>query len=127
MKRPLAPLLSLLLILVACSSESSGPGSGGRVDPGQAVTVEEALALAEGAVLVRGYVFEVGGVAEVCDAIAESFPPQCGGARLPVEGLDLASLGQVEEAQGVRWTAQPALVSGNLANGVLQVPTGSTP
>jgi hypothetical protein len=43
------------------------------------------------------------GTALLCSALAESFPPQCGGERLVVEGLDLDSLGVLQEGNGVRW------------------------
>jgi hypothetical protein len=43
------------------------------------------------------------GTVLLCDAIAESFPPQCGGERITVEGLDLAGIAGLQEANGVRW------------------------
>ena len=39
----------------------------------------------------------------LCDAIAESFPPQCGGDRIAVDGLDLATVAGLQEANGVQW------------------------
>ena len=52
---------------------------------------------------VTGAVFvDPDGTVRLCDAVLESFPPQCGGATLVVDGLDLASL-QLEEANGMRW------------------------
>jgi hypothetical protein len=54
-------------------------------------------------VSVSGALFvDADGTVRLCEAIAESFPPQCGGASLVVEGLDLGAL-DLQEAEGVRW------------------------
>ncbi len=45
----------------------------------------------------------------LCSAIAESFPPQCGGERIEVLGLDLSSIA-LETAEGVRWAEAVELV-----------------
>ena len=50
------------------------------------------------------------GTVLLCSAIAESFPPQCGGSRLVVDGLDLDVLADVQEANGVRWVDQLQLL-----------------
>ncbi len=110
-----------LLTLVACSSgQMSGAGSGdeppvagnpaaGTLTTSDApvdllpLTVRDALDAGDAAVLVSGSLFvdSEGGVL-LCEAIAESFPPQCGGERLRVVGLDLEAL-DLHEANGVRW------------------------
>lgn len=77
----------------------------------------EALAHVGGEpVLVNGALFiDPDGALRLCEAIAESFPPQCGGARLEVEGLDPA--GQLlEEANGVRW-AEAVQLFGRVVEG----------
>jgi hypothetical protein len=62
-------------------------------------------------VLVTGALFvEVGNAVRLCGAIAESYPPQCGGERLEVVGLDLATVPGLEEANGVRWAEGVELV-----------------
>ena len=110
-----------LLTLVACTSgQMSDAGSGneppvagnpadGTLTISDApvdllpLTVRDALDAGDAAVLVSGSLFvdSEGGVL-LCEAIAESFPPQCGGERLRVVGLDLEAL-DLEEANGVRW------------------------
>ena len=39
----------------------------------------------------------------ICDAIAESFPPQCGGPSLRLAGYDVGTAAGVQEHEGVRW------------------------
>ena len=78
---------------------------GAAVD-GPGISVPEAIASAGtvGEVLVNGNLFiDPDGTVRLCDAIAESFPPQCGGARLEARGLDLDAVPQLQEANGVRW------------------------
>lgn len=119
---------SLLLIaavaLGGCASPGDRPGDDGdatgpdepRVDAvlvvdrtsiadGPGISVADALGQAGGeGVLVNGTLFiDADGSARLCDAIAESFPPQCGGARLIVENLDPTMVPELQEQDGVRW------------------------
>lgn len=61
-------------------------------------------------VFVKGSLF-VGpdGTVLLCEAIAESFPPQCGGARLEVRGLDLATVADLQAEGEVRWAERVVL------------------
>ncbi len=114
-----SPFLVLSLLLVACdvgAAPSSAP-SGDPVlvivdgEPGSAgISVAEAIGHGptDDIVTVAGALFAApDGTVMLCDAIAESFPPQCGGERIRVEGLDLASVpglqteGEVSWAEGV--------------------------
>jgi hypothetical protein len=56
------------------------------------------------------------GPVRLCDAIAESFPPQCGGSWLEVRGLDLSSVAGLQDADGVRW-AESVQLLGRLQKG----------
>ena len=109
-------VLLLAVALVACSAVST-PSSDAPAaaeprlvivdgEPGDAgITVAEALGHGptDDIVAVSGALFvEPDGTVRLCDAVLESFPPQCGGATLLVDGLDLASL-ELEEANGLRW------------------------
>jgi hypothetical protein len=60
---------------------------------------------------VNGALIVTGGETRLCEALAESFPPQCGGERLIVEGLDLSAF-DLTESSGVRWSDQPVQVLG---------------
>lgn len=123
----LAPLL-VALLLVACAAgpdtpvddddptatgapTDAGPNADAvlRIEEGTAggpgITVGEALAFIDGEpVLVNGALFiDPQGEVLLCEAIAESFPPQCGGTRLLVEGLEPEAIPDLEEANDVRW------------------------
>jgi hypothetical protein len=127
------PTLLAAIILSACASmggdapisddDPPAPGSGSGAEPdailvieegaavsGPGISVTEALGFVGGQpVLVNGSLFiDANGDVLLCEAIAESFPPQCGGARLGVEGLDPTGQ-QLEEANGVRWAESTQL------------------
>jgi hypothetical protein len=62
-----------------------------------------------------GYLFRVQGETKICDAILESYPPQCGGESYKVSGLDVSGVDGLQEAQGVTWTERPVTLEGVLA------------
>ncbi len=122
--------LALLLgLLAACVSTGSAPStvpattgagadadgiltiaSGTAVGPG--ISIEEAIGNGgDGPLLVNGALFvDPDGRVLLCDAMAESFPPQCGGTRLEVHGLDIATVPEMQEANGARWVEQVQLL-----------------
>jgi inhibitor of cysteine peptidase len=63
-------------------------------------------------ITVSGFVVWDPNGAHLCEALAESFPPQCGGARVPITNPDELGLA-LEENQGVRWTDQRVDFTGN--------------
>ena len=58
---------------------------------------------------------------KLCDALAESFPPQCGGASLVVFGLDLATVDGLVTEGDVSWTDRPIELRGVVSDGTLTV------
>ena len=56
--------------------------------------------------------------ARMCETLLESFPPQCGGASIPVGDFDV-DLPLSSEA-GVTWTDQIAYLEGEIVGGVFQ-------
>ena len=118
--------LALLLVLAACGTDagasplpSADGGTGDPVlvivqgDPGNAgISVPEALGhqATDDIVAVSGALFVAADESVLlCELIAESFPPQCGGARIAVEGLDLGTVA-LESANGVRWAESVTLL-----------------
>jgi hypothetical protein len=128
----LLPVLAVALAAAACggSDEASAPPAdtgaappaAGTPIPGGGLTVEEAIASdLEGPLMVAGALFAVEGEpVKLCSAIAESYPPQCGGASLVVEGLDLASVGELLTEGGVSW-AEHVSILGEVQDGRLVV------
>lgn len=118
----LAMVAALAALLAACASPgpTTDPApireavlharSNAAVD-GPGVEIDEAIASASGEpVLVNGALFVYpDGSAALCSAMLESFPPQCGGSRLTVRGLDETMVGPLEEAQGLRWAERVQL------------------
>lgn len=127
-------LLAATLVLAACGSDGTGDDGGGSAAPapGEALSVEEALASTlEGPLLVSGFIVAPDGEpVRLCSALLESYPPQCGGASLVVEGLDLEAIeGLTRTAEPdlaqVAWTDAAVPVLGEVADGVLTISTTS--
>src|SRR5262245_66427524 len=109
--RSLATILILLVALAACAAEPADPSPSADDswtlvivdgDPGGGPGLSVADALTHGPtddiVSVSGALFvSADGTVLLCDAIAESFPPQCGGERIVVEGLDLSTVADLQE------------------------------
>jgi hypothetical protein len=119
-----ATLLALLFLLAACTAQGnpddSPPASPvpvlvvveGLPGDGPGLSVAEALTHGptDDLVTVTGALFvDADGTVRLCDAIAESFPPQCGGDRIVVEGLDLEDVPDLQEENGVRWAESATL------------------
>ncbi len=82
------------------------------------LTVSEALA-ASGEHPVSGHLVVTGESVRLCQALAESFPPQCGEASIEIRGLDLLDIPDLQTVQGVSWTDRPVTLSGVLGSGSL--------
>jgi hypothetical protein len=116
-------LLMLLVALVSCARlggpdepiagdapvlvvAEGGPGDG----PGLSVAEALTHGPTDDQVTVTGALFvDPDGSIQLCDAIAESFPPQCGGERIEVQGLNLAAVADLQQANGVRWAESVTL------------------
>jgi hypothetical protein len=130
------PLMLLALLLALAMTACDGTAEEDRVDDiaedaeeGETLTVSEAVSLVEAVgeepdgqrVIVAGWYVEDEGDARLCESIMESFPPQCGGRGLQLEGLDPAQLDGVQSDQGVTWAEDEVEVSGTLRDGALHV------
>ena len=105
-------------------------GGGGSATPmptpGGGLSVPEALrSEASGPLLVHGFLIAEGDRVRLCEAAAESYPPQCGGAFLEVRGLDLSSIEGLSQEGDVRWAEGETSLLGERQGGVLVVTTTS--
>lgn len=118
MKRTVVFVVLVATLFAACGDDDSGDAAAEPVSIADAVDTE-------GAVIVTGYVFALdSGTVVLAELIAESFPPQPGGATITVEGLNLDALDLEDAPEGselatTRWTPEPVTLTGSMADGVL--------
>jgi len=132
----LLPILALALVPAGCGDDGDEPSPAGTEPPaatsaapssgaaiaGGGLTVDEALASTlEGPLMVAGFLVAAGDEVRLCSALAESFPPQCGGSSLLVEGLDLAAVEGLQTEGDVSWSDERVSVLGDVRDGVLTV------
>jgi hypothetical protein len=105
--------------------DTDGGRSGPRSAVGPGISVGEALESdLAGPLLVNGFIVTTSdGTVYLAEALAESLPPQPGGARLVVEGLDLKSFEGLTTAEGITWSDQRVQVLGTVEGDVLTVST----
>jgi len=124
--RLVAPLL-VLALGAGCAADadasdpaSSAPPAAGEPrlviaegpisEPGMSVAEALGHQATDDLVTVTGALFvDADGTVRLCDAIAESFPPQCGGDRIVVVGLDLAAVGDLQTEGEVSWAENVTL------------------
>jgi hypothetical protein len=113
------------------TAEDTGTGGNslGLIAPSGPLTIAEATSddAPEGPLLVRGYLIEVDGEIRLCDSLAESSPPQCGGDSLLVENLDFSQYERTQTEGDVTWFDEPVEILGTVdgdsidtANDILQ-------
>jgi len=87
---------------------------------GGGLTVTEALETdAEGVVAVQGFLVINGEQAQLCEALAESFPPQCGGASVLLDSIDQFDPDELVTEGDVAWTDLPVTIVGEVHSGTL--------
>ena len=107
------------ILLTACGAAGDIPPASAGGQPGEPVLViadggisEPGMSVADALghratddlVTVSGALFvDPDGTVRLCDAIAESFPPQCGGERIVVQGLDLDAIANLQTEGDVSW------------------------
>ena len=105
-------------------SSDEEPGivpSGGALVGGGLLPFEALSTDATAIIAVQGFLVDNGGVARLCELLAESLPPQCGGSSIPVTGYDEVIGVPLSESQGVTWTDQVVSLLGEVIDGVLVV------
>ncbi len=126
--RTLRGLVAGLLLVAATASCGDGVGGSGgaagsaATGPTGPVSVAQASAFADGtAVQVRGFVVVEADDAVIADLLAESYPPQPGGATLRLVGVRLSELDGVRRTGRITWTEAPVVVTGVVAAGALSL------
>ena len=140
------PLVSLVATAALATSACGGGGGsaapdaattagapdtatdGGGLQPpnmvgnGPGISVADALSSPlTGPLLVNGYVVAVADETKLCELLAESLPPQCAGASVTLEGVDVDALEGVSTEGGVSWTPNPVQILGEVQDDVLVV------
>jgi hypothetical protein len=109
---------------------TTGPGEGAAsngmiVDDGlsvsEAITHEGSQAIA-----VHGYVVRTSESAQLCEALAESYPPQCGGANLILVNPNATDNLPLLEDGNVQWSPDIVVLIGTVTGTELTIDTAST-
>ena len=109
-------------LLVAATFAACGGDDDEGISPGDAgVSIAYALDNAGEEVLVNGNLLATGDEARLCSALAESFPPQCGGSSLVVQDLNLDKVDALVTEGDVSWTDRPIQLLGVVSDGTLTV------
>ena len=87
------------------------------------IEVPEVLAAGAGDVSVIGYVVIDDNGARLCEVLAESFPPQCGGASLMIANPDDLTVA-LEREQSVQWTDERVQLDGTYDGVVFTLTSG---
>jgi hypothetical protein len=72
----------------------------------------------DGGFAVQAFYLADGRGPRLCDALAESYPPQCGGDAIPFDNTAGVDLGMLQSAQGVTWSDGVVVVVGEVVDGV---------
>jgi hypothetical protein len=108
----LLPMLVAAAVLAGCGGDGSDDDGAAGGDT-TAISIEDALASnTDDMLLVGGNLLALGDDVRFCSALAESFPPQCGGASLRVVGLSLDDVDGLVSEGDVSWTDRPIELSG---------------
>lgn len=104
-----------------CADVPTGTG-GPQSGPDGSLPVADALAAGvDGPFLMSGYYLVDGTGARLCEALAESFPPQCGGASIALDETGTAVEASTTTEGDVTWSDAPVPVEGEIVDDVFVV------
>ena len=110
------------VVAAACGDDDGDLDSGPISGVGPGISIAEALTSdLKGPLLVNGHLHVQDDQVRLCEVLAESLPPQCGGGILVVKGLDLKTMDSLTSAGSVTWSDQVVQVLGTLEGEVLTV------
>ncbi len=106
----------------ACGDDDGDLDSGPLSGVGPGISIGQVFTLnLKGALLINGLLHVQNDQVRLCETLAESFPPQCGGKSLVVTGLDLTTMGGLSSSGSVTWSDQPVQVLGTVEGEILTV------
>ena len=103
-------------------AEQPSPAAGIML-AGAGLSVAEALSAdtPDGLIVVRAHLLVASDrSARLCDALLESFPPQCGGAAMGVTNIPEGFLDGLSAGGGLRWSDQPLQLIGRMRDGAFE-------
>ena len=110
------------VVVAACGDDDDNLVSGPTIGVGPGISIGEALTSnLTGPLLINGLLHAQNGQVRLCENLAESFPPQCSGKFLVVEGLDLTTMDGLTSEGSVTWSDQPVQLLGTVEGAVLTV------
>lgn len=104
-----------------CADDPSNPDGGQALPPPDLgdVTIADLLDGGPGfPVTVHGFVVAEGTDFQLCELLAESFPPQCGGLSIPIGGVEQVQVGEFASEGAVSWIDAPVSLYGEVVDGV---------
>lgn len=115
------------LPLAPSTEPDAGSISSGMVADG-GLSVSEAIGY-EGSqlVAVHGYVVRTSDAARLCEALAESHPPQCGGASLALANPDATDGLTLVEDGDAQWSPDLVILIGTVTGNELTIDTTTSP
>lgn len=105
---------------VDLDSDTGEPLVGGGLSVGDVLATD-----IDGGFAIQAFYYADDSGTYLCDALAESFPPQCGADRIPLDTSAGVDLGVVQNEQGVSWSDGFVTIVGEVVDGVfVTTPTG---
>ncbi|MFZ1490940.1 MAG: hypothetical protein WAS51_13450 [Ilumatobacteraceae bacterium] len=112
----------LAMVLAGCGDDSNDPSDTTSSTTGEPITVQQLVERsADTPIAVRGLLIDDGGGPRFCDAILESYPPQCGEPSVELADIDVASVEGATTDQGVSWKEAAVLTVQRAPDGVFVV------
>jgi hypothetical protein len=94
----------VLAVLVVGASVLTACGGDDSPAEVPALSVEQLMSRsADTPIAVRGFLVDQERVTRLCEAILESYPPQCGEPFVELVGLEVAELAGTQSDQGITW------------------------
>ncbi|NIA25404.1 MAG: hypothetical protein GWP04_07515 [Gammaproteobacteria bacterium] len=102
-------VLLLGLVGAACSIQGTVPHT------------PDGAAVSDPLLLASGPTRDDDATVYLAETLAESYPPQPGGAHLIVQGLDLSHVDGLSTVRGITWSDEQVQLLGTIQDGVLHI------